>query len=109
MSRTYECYRIIDKLQDREAYTKYDIAHELGIHHKTAQSHLRQLWTLELIYICGWDRESTMFIPAYRWGNKPDVERPKARTGAQKAREYRARVSQQKALQNVSGGSGRVV
>jgi len=109
MSRKYECYEIINKLKDREAYTKYDIAHELGIHQKTAQVHLRQLWTLELIYICGWDREATSFIPAYRWGNKPDVERPEARSPSQRSKDYRARLSQQKAVQNDSGSSGRMV
>jgi hypothetical protein len=108
MSKTFDGYRIIDKLKDREAYTKYDIAHELNLHHKTAQIHLRELWTLELIYICGWDREGTVPIPAYRWGNKPDVERPEPRTDAEKSKQYRLRVSQQKAAQEVSESTRRV-
>ena len=76
----YEVYRVIDTLKShRDAYTNYDLHEELGMHPKTAYRHLRELWALELIYICGWDREHNQPIPAYRWGNKPDVERPEPR------------------------------
>jgi len=76
----YEVYRVIDTLKsNRDAYTKYDLHEELGMHPTTAYRHLKELWTLELIYICGWDREKRQPIPAYRWGNKPDVERPEPR------------------------------
>ena len=74
--RKYESYRIIDQLKtSRDAHTKYDIHHELGLHPDTAQRHLRELWTLDLVYICGWDKVNHQSIPAYRGGNKPDVER----------------------------------
>lgn len=87
----YQVYRVIDHIKDREAYTCSDLALELGMHVRTAQRHLKELYMLDLVYICGWDKEYQQVVPVYRWGNKPDVARPTALTGAEMSRRYRER------------------
>jgi len=87
----YQVYKVIDHIKDREAYTYEDLAYELKMHPKTAYRHLRELWSLDLVYICGWDRVYQQWVPAYRWGNKPDVEKPAAYTPTEKSRRARER------------------
>jgi hypothetical protein len=91
MEQKYQVYRVIAHLQNREAYDKYDLAFELEMHPKSASRHLKELWMLDLLYICGWEKEHQSFHPVYRWGNKPDVERPEAVSGAERSRRYRER------------------
>lgn len=91
MEQKYQVYRVIAHLQNREAYDKYDLAFELEMHPKTAMRHLKELWMLDLLYICGWEKEYQSFHPVYRWGNKPDVERPEALSGAERSKRYRDR------------------
>ena len=87
----YQVYRVIAHLQDREAYTSNDLAYELKIDKRTAQRHLKELWALDLVHICGWDREYQQPIAVYRWGNRPDVEKPSPITRAESAKRYRER------------------
>lgn len=91
MEQKYQVYQVIAQLQNREAYDKYDLAFELEMHPKTASRHLKELWALDLLYICGWEKEHQSFHPVYRWGNKPDVERPAAVSGAERSKRYRDR------------------
>lgn len=92
MELKYQVYKVIALLQNREAYDKYDLAFELEMHPKSAARHLKELWTLDLLYICGWEKEHQSFHPVYRWGNKPDVERPEALTDAEVSKRYRERI-----------------
>jgi DNA-binding IclR family transcriptional regulator len=73
-----------------------DLADELGMARAWAARHLRELWTLDLVYIAGWDREACMPVPVYRWGNRPDAKRPEARTRAEYMRRYRARLKERR-------------
>lgn len=91
MEQKYQTYQVIALLQNREAYDKYDLAFELELHPKTAMRHLKELWALDLLYICAWEKEHHSFHPVYRWGNKPDVERPAAITSAEASKRYRER------------------
>lgn len=88
----YQVYQVIAHLQNREPYTYEDLAHEMGVHPKTAYRHLRELWSLDLVYICDWDRQYHQWVPVYKWGNRPDAEKPEAYTAAQKTARYRERV-----------------
>lgn len=92
MELKYQIYRVIDLLQSKEPYDKYDLAFELELNPKTASRHLKELWALDLLYICGWEKEYHNFHPVYRWGNKPDVERPAALTNAETSKRYRERI-----------------
>jgi hypothetical protein len=91
-------YLVICKLMTREAYDAKDLAHELGLNVITINKHLRELYLLDLIYICGWDRskhesgDAHQPVPVYRWGNKPDVERPERMERAEVNRRYRERI-----------------
>lgn len=89
--RKIQCYKFIAKMQEGETQTAHELAHELNTDLRTAARHLKEMWTLELIYICGWDREHHTAIPVYRWGSRPDVERPPTRTRNEIAALYRAR------------------
>jgi len=80
MELKFQVYRVMAHLQNREAYDKYDLASELKMHPRTAARHLKELWALDIIYICDWEKEHQSFHPVYRWGNRPDVERPAAET-----------------------------
>lgn len=92
MERKFQVYKVIDVLmQNKEPYDKYDLAHELNIEPKTAYRHLKELWMLDLVYICAWERKYHQPHPVYRWGNKPDVERPAALTEAETSKRYRER------------------
>jgi len=92
VEQQYQVYKVIAHLQNREAYDKYDLAFELNMHPKTASRHLKELWVLDLLHICSWEKEHQSFHPVYRWGNKPDVERPAASTGAERSKRYRERI-----------------
>jgi len=91
-------YMVICKLMTREAYDAKDLAHELGFNIITINKHLRELYLLDLIYICGWDRskhesgEAHRPVPVYRWGNKPDAERPERMDNAEVKRRHREKV-----------------
>jgi predicted transcriptional regulator len=91
-------YLIICKLTTREAYDATDLAYELDLSEITINKHLRELYSLDLIYICGWDRSrhesnaSHHPVPVYRWGNKPDVKRPEPEDKAEINRRYRERI-----------------
>jgi DNA-binding IclR family transcriptional regulator len=87
----FQVYRVVDLLQNKEAYTASDLAHELGVHVRTAQRHLKELYVLDLVYICGWDKEYHQTVPVYKWGNKDDEPRPTALTKAQIAARHRER------------------
>lgn len=96
----YQVYRVLDLLQNREAYTATDLAHELGVHVRTAQRHLKELYMLDLMYICGWDKEYHQTVPVYKWGNKEDAPRPTALTKVQIAARYRERKKRAKQIQS---------
>jgi len=91
-------YLIIDKFMSREAYDAKDLSHELGFNVITINKHLRELYLLDLIYICNWDRsnhekqEAHQPTPVYRWGNKPDVKRPEPENKSEISRRYRERI-----------------
>lgn len=91
-------YLIICKLTTREAYDAKDLAYELGLSEITVNKHLRELYSFDLIYICGWDRSkheantSHHPVPVYRWGNKPDVKRPEPESKIEINRRYRERI-----------------
>lgn len=91
-------YMVICKLMTREAYDAKDLAHELGFNVITINKHLRELYLLDLIHICGWDRSdhepntAHQPVPVYRWGNKPDVERPERMPSVEVKRRHRERV-----------------
>jgi len=83
---------------DREAYDAKDLAEELGFNIITINKHLRELYLLDLIYICGWDRSKHEFgkshhpTPVYRWGKKPDVKRPERMNNAEVKRRHHEKV-----------------
>lgn len=89
----FQVYKVIALFQDsiQNGMTAMDLADELGIHLKTAVRHLRELWTLDLIYISDWDRNWNMPVPVFRWGSKTDKPRPLAKTNAKKTANYRTR------------------
>jgi len=87
----YQVYKVIAHLQNKEAYTSDDLAFELGIAQRTAQRHLKELWVLDLVHICGWDRNYQSHVPVYQWGKKPDVARPKPLTPSEIGKRYRCR------------------
>lgn len=93
----FQVYKVINHLQNKEPVTKHDLAHELSMTHRTAQRHLKELWALDLVHICGWDREYQQHIPVYRWGNRPDVEKPRPYTNAETTRRYRERLKNDRA------------
>lgn len=81
-------YEVIEYMQRSGAVMAEDLMHDLGIQRNCAGRHLRELWTLELIHICNWDRQYQQWVPVYRWGNRPDKERPEAYTNAETRRRY---------------------
>lgn len=91
-------YLVIDKLMSREPYDVKDLAHELGYNVITINKHLRELYSLDLIHICDWDRpkhepnQSHQPVPVYRWGNKPDVERPERTPSKEVKKRYQERI-----------------
>jgi hypothetical protein len=101
----FRVYRVIEHVQNREAYTPEDLAFELGMSRKIAQRHLKNLWTLDLMYICAWERQEGHIVPVYRWGNKPDVERLHVRTRAELTRRYRQKKLEKMETQTNLGGS----
>lgn len=82
----------------REPYDVKDLAHELGYSVITMNKHLRELYSLDLIYICDWDRsehepnEPHHPVPVYRWGNKPDAERPERMPNNEVKKRYQERI-----------------
>lgn len=87
-------YEAISLLQSGDVYLAEDLAHELGVHYKIAERHLRELWVLDLIYISGWDRLHHHWVPRYRWGNRADAKKPAALTPTERhKRQYAQRVA----------------
>lgn len=85
-----------------DAVMREDIQHDLGITRDRARWNLRELYALDLIYICGWDKARNQWAPVYKWGNKPDVEKPAPLTRSQVNRRWRERIaSRQKAQARV--------
>lgn len=78
-----QAYNVIDACQRNEYMTAEDLAHELGLHYKIAERHLRECWALNLIYIASWDRKHHHHVPVYRWGAKQDAAKPKPLTKAE--------------------------
>ena len=74
-----------------------DVEHDLGITRARACYHLKNLYSLDLIHICGWDKTYQQWVPIYKWGNRPDVEKPKALTRSQIVKRYRQRKAEQRA------------
>jgi hypothetical protein len=98
MLHQFRVYRVIELVMNKEAFTSEDLANDLGIGKKVAQLHLKNLWMLDLMYISGWEREGTHNIPIYRWGNKPDVEKPQPEDRSVTDRRYRQKIKQQEAV-----------
>lgn len=88
IAKRNQAYAVIDLLKLGEPVMAEDLIHELGIRRNAAGRHLRELWTLELVYICAWDRQYQQWVPVYRWGSRPDVERPEAYSNAETRRRY---------------------
>ena len=78
-----QAYHAIDIMKRGEPVMHEDLMHELGIRRNAAARHLRELHMLDLVYICSWDRVYQQWVPVYRWGSRPDVEKPAALTNAQ--------------------------
>lgn len=97
--KKYQLYNLIYKLKySEDGYTAYDLAEELGVHPKTAARHLRELWSLDLVHISGWDREHHMPIPVLSWGEGKDKPSPKPLTNKEKAKRYRQKVKETKEI-----------
>lgn len=91
----YQVYRFIDHLMKGEPVTAPDLAEEMGCDRKTAQRHLSELWSLDLLYICAWDREHHHPIPVYLWGpKKSDAPRPRPMTPAEAKARRRQRMKE---------------
>ena len=81
-------YRVLWLLMsDKSPYTIHEVAHEVGCNPHCAYRHLKELWSMEFIHICAWDRNYQHWMPVYKWGNKPDKPRPEPLT----SKEVRAR------------------
>ncbi len=99
----FNVYRVIEHVQNRDPFTPEDLAFELGMSRKIAQRHLKNLWTLDLMYICAWERQGKHIVPVYRWGNKPDVERLHVLSRTELTRRYRERKSEKARLSQPAG------
>lgn len=88
---TYQVYKFIYQIQYHGPYTAEDLAHDLGVNRRTAVRHLRELWSLDLIHICNWDRAYHWPIPVFAWGNRHDKPRPMAKPPDERGRRYRER------------------
>lgn len=69
--------------------TKWDIATELGINHRTAQRKLDELRAEGKAYIRKWERIYTTWIPAYQHWRCVEPPRPAPQTRAEKAAKVR--------------------
>ena len=94
----YCAYKVIDLLKNGEPFTVEEISNELDMTQSSVRRHLKQLWTLDLVYIKAWDKMGNNTTAVYRWGTHPDAKRPPALTDAEYSRRHRARLSQQKTL-----------
>lgn len=87
----FRTYKVIDLVKNKEPFTPEDVANELNITTKVASLHLKNLWMLDLMHICDWERRGKHILPVYRWGERPDVPRPPPLTSSQINKRYRAR------------------
>lgn len=70
-------YRVLWLLMStKEPWTIHEVAHELGVATNCAYRHLKELWSLDFIHICNWDRTYRHLMPVYRWGKNVDKEKP---------------------------------
>ena len=88
LKKRVAAYMVIDHMNRGEPTTAEDLLVELGMHRNPARYHLRELWALNLVHICEWDRQYQQWVPVYKWGNLPDKERPAAYTNAETRRRY---------------------
>lgn len=81
--------RILDKLLTKEPYSADDMAYELAIAYKTAKKYLKELWILDIVYICSWDRKYNYSVPVYKWGTGEDKEKPESYSKLEIAKRHR--------------------
>lgn len=83
-AKRFQGYRILWLLMSsREPWTIHEVAHEIDCAPNCAYRHLRELWSLEFIHICNWDRTYRHWMPVYKWGKGEDAPRPQRLTHAQ--------------------------
>jgi hypothetical protein len=87
--RKNHAYNVIDYLKSNEYASAEDISHEFQLHYKIAERHLKECWALDLVYIRTWDRKYHHWVPVYKWGNKPDAEKPRPLTKQEVEERYK--------------------
>ena len=70
-------------METKEKFTIHEVANEVGCNAHCAYRHLKELWSMEFIYICAWERNYNHWMPVYRWGNRDDEPRPAPLTNKQ--------------------------
>ncbi len=82
---------ILMTLQNVNMLSKYDLELRLGITMRNVNAYLKLMHEAGEIYIAGYRRDSPHGSPTTMWGygNLPDAKRPKPKTQAQKAKQYR--------------------
>jgi hypothetical protein len=85
--KVFQGYRILYLLMStKEPYTVHEVANELEVSPVTAYNHLRELWSMEFVHICAWDRTYRHWMPVYKWGEGNDKPKPKPLTTVQISR-----------------------
>lgn len=87
------------------AHTLAELAEESGLHPITVGQYVRALRKQGICYIAGWseDTRGRLTRAEYRFGAKPDVARPPARSTAQRSREQRQRRNHMRVLHAQAG------
>jgi len=93
-TRRYQVYKILGELKDNGPYTIEELSEVTGIHQKTVTRHVREVWALDIIYICEWCRNYRMPVPVFKWGRGIDRPQPDPYTDAEKAKRQRERVKE---------------
>lgn len=100
--KRFEGYRILWTLMStKEPFTIHEMANEIGVAPNCAYRHLKELWTMEFIHICAWERNYHHWMPVYKWGNKEDKPRPAPLTNAEKRARVKAREPVLRALKAI--------
>lgn len=95
-------YRVLWLLMStKEKYTIHEVANEVGCNANCAYRHLKELWSMEFIHICDWERNYHHWMPLYRWGDKEDKPRPAPLTTRQVYERKRLRDPTARALKCV--------
>lgn len=92
------------KVLQSASFSSEDLQIATGWHKNTAQHVLKELHDARFIYIHRWlpDTLGRDAIPVYKKGNKPDKKR-RATPTAQRVREHRERIKQERKTENLKG------